>query len=829
MTNRTSTPIRKRRVRRWLRGIAVFLCTLVLLFVGAYALLAWYVGSHREELLARINSEVSSNIDGTLHIGDMRPSLWGDFPHTSVVLRDVYLRDSLWPQHRHDLFRADEIFVRLNPLKLLSRRIDIRKLTLRGGGIFIFTDSSGYSNKYLLKRKDTTSGKDGQKINFRSFALRNVTVEMEDAPKLKSFGFFIRSLEGVADQTAQGWNTTLNADVLADRMFFNKTRGSFLRRTPLKGRVFLTYNTGEKDLAVRAPDLRIAGQPVLFQGRFSFLDQPAAFNIHLETKKVAYKKAITWVSENISSKLRPFDFTKPVDLTADLNGHIKFRDTPEVIVRWRVEDNTLKTPHADFEHISFGGYFNNEYVKGNGHGDANSSISFLGVKGQFEQIPFTADTIMATNLLYPLLNLRLRSAFELKKVNEVGDLPLSFSGGQAELNLHYRGGISRKDTLYPQVYGKVAVRDGAFTYVPRGLSFSGVQAVLSFSDDHLYFNDLSLTTPGGPLRVQGTALHFFRFFFSDPGKVNMFWRISSQGLNLNHFGSLAGRRQSRKGTARRARSAGAARFFAGLDQLLNECTATLAVNLGRLQYRSFLATDVRATAAFSKEGVSFQDIALRTGGGTMAVSGRIAQAAAINPFALKADFRQVAVKELFHAFDNFGQDALQAPNLEGRLTANIDVAGKMGESGRVVKRSLNGTARFVLEDGGLKNFEPFRKIGRFAFRKRNLEHVYFEQIRNTIEFRNGVYIIPPLVIRSTAFNMSVQGTYGPPSGTDLAIVLPLGNPENEDKEQKKTKKVSRGLTLYLRAHDGKDGKVDIDWDPLKKGKKRTDEMFGVEE
>lgn len=826
---RTSTPTPKRRLRRWLRGIAVFLSTVVLFFLGAYGLLAWYVHSHKEELLARINSEVSNNIDGTLHIGDMKASLWGDFPHASVVVHDVYLRDSLWARHRHDLFRADEIFIRLNPLRLLSRRIDIRKLTMRGGRIFIFTDSSGYTNKYLLKRKDTTQDKGGQKINFRSFALHNVSVEMEDAPKLKSFGFVIRSIEGNAYPSADGWNTTLDADVLADRMIFNKTRGSFLKRTPLKGRVFLTYNTREKDLAVRAPALRIDGQPVLFQGRFSFLGSPPAFNIHLETKAVAYKRAVSWVSDNISSKLQPFDFTKPVDLTADLNGHIKFRDTPEVIVRWNVRDNTLKTPHADFEHISFGGYFVNEQVKGRGHGDVNSSLYFLGVNGQFESIPFTADTIAASNLLYPLLNLRLRSAFDLKKVNDVGDLPLSFLGGHAELNLHYRGGISRTDTLYPHVDGTVSLTDAAFTYLPRGLSFSGVQAVLRFSDDNLYFQDLSAATPGGPLQVQGAALHFFRFFFSDPGKVNIFWRINSPGLNLNHFGSLAGRRLSRRDAARKARNPGAARFFAGLDKLLKECTATLALDLRRLQYRSFVATDMQATVAFSKEDVQFVDVGLHTGGGTMTASGHIAQASDVNPFALKADFRQVGVKQLFHAFDNFGQDALQAPNLEGHLTAVIDVAGRMGDGGKVVKRSLNGSARFVFEEGGLKDFEPFRKIGRFAFKKRNLDHVRFERIENTIRFRNGIYVIPPLVIRSTAFNMKVQGTYGPPSGTDLTIVLPLGNPENEDTEQRKTKKVSRGLTLYLRAHDGKDGKVDIDWDPLKKGKKRTDEMFGVEE
>lgn len=829
MTTIKATDKKRRRLRRWGRIAGATLGAVVLLFFAAYAALAWYLHRNRDALLTRINDAASEHIGGTLHIGSMEPSLWGDFPYTSVVLRSVYLRDSLWSQHHHDLFKADEVFIRINPLRLFSKRIDIRKLTLRGGSVFLFTDSTGYSNRYLLARKpQPTEEKQDRKINFRSFALRDVRVEMEDAPKNKSFSFLVRRMEGLSGKSDNGWETSLDADVLVDRMYFNKTRGSFLRHAPLKGRVFLTYNAREKDLAVRSPRLLISGQPVQLLGRFSFLDRPAVFNLHLETKQVAYKQAVTWVSENIASKLRPFDFERPVDLYADLNGHIKFRDTPLVVVRWDVRNNVLHTPDADFKDISFGGYFTNEVVKGYGHGDPNSRLVFGPVRGNFEGIPFTADTIMATNLRYPLLRLHLRSDFDLEKVNDAGDLPLVFTDGKAALDLQYEGGISRDDTLYPKVDGTIKLSDAAFVYQPRSLSFSGVNGVLQLKGDDLYLKDVRATTPGGQLNVEGTALHFFRFFFSDPGKVNMFWRVSSPGLNLDPFSGLAGRRLQHKASARRKSSAGVLRFFTGLDNLLSRCSATLELAFHRLQYHHFVATNVKADAVFSHSDVQFPKIDLETAGGTMAVSGHIGQALAVNPFSLKADFRKVEVDRLFHGFDNFGQDALLAPNLDGRLSAQINVSGKMTEGGRVVKRTLGGRVKFVLEEGGLRNFEPFKKIGRIAFKKRNLDNVRFERIENVIDFNAGRFTIYPLAIRSTAFNLQVQGTYAPPSGTDLAIVLPLGNPKNEDPEQKRTRQVARGLTLYLRARDGKDGKVDIDWDPLKKGKKKTDSLFGVE-
>jgi hypothetical protein len=85
-------------------------------------------------------------------------------------------------------------------------------------------------------------------------------------------------------------------------------------------------------------------------------------------------------------------------------------------------------------------------------------------------------------------------------------------------------------------------------------------------------------------------------------------------------------------------------------------------------------------------------------------------------------------------------------------------------------------------------------------------------------------VIHPLVIKSNAFNIQLQGKYAPPSNTDIAIIVPLGKPKNE---KRAGREIAHGLVVYLRAKDGKDGNVDIDWDPMKRGKKSTDELLQV--
>lgn len=822
---------RKGYLKRILRGTAIMLGGIAILVVSAYLILAWYVSTHKDELAIRINQTVSQNMGGELHIADMEASLLGDFPFTSMVLKDVYLRDSLWDQHHHDLFKADEIFIRVNPFKLLSKRLDVQKLIVRGGGIFIYTDSVGYSNKYLLNSKDTVkSTSDAKtKFNLSRFALQNFTIQMEDAPKRKSFKYIVKSMDGFSAQEEENWITKLDVNVLSERMYFNTSRGSFLKGAPLKGHITLTWNPAERNLKVNAPELNITNQKVLFEGSFTFAPKPPDFSIHLETKDIPYKTAIGWVADNISAKLEPFDFKKPVSLVADLKGQMKYRDTPLVIVRWTVPENTLTTPFADFDKISFNGYFMNEVVAGNGHADPNSQIVCTDLKGKFEEIPFTADTIQVTNLIYPNLYFHVQSSFELQKLNAIDGLPLLFKGGNAAADVRYRGGVRSDDTLYPNVDGTIRLQNGAFTYIPRGLDFLHVQSTMRLSQDNLFLENTSVTTPGGNLELQGSALHFFRFYFQDPGKVNIAFRMRSQSLNLNPFTSLIGKRKSITSKPTKGPNSGATRIFKGLDNLLDQATFSLDMALQKLTFQKFEAGNVKATAQLTQQDVNLQNISMNTAGGSMDLNGHIAQAGSINPFTVEASFNAVKVDQLFRYFGNFGQDAIVAENLNGNFTAKVNALGKITDNGKLVPNTLNGRFKFKLANGALQNFEPFLKLKKWTIRDRNLDNVAFELIEDEIEFNAGKFIINPLVIRSNAFNLKVQGIYHPPKGTNLSIILPLGKPENESEEQRKTNKVARGITVYLIATDGDDGNVKIQWDPRKTGNKKSEELLKAEQ
>ena len=143
----------------------------------------------------------------------------------------------------------------------------------------------------------------------------------------------------------------------------------------------------------------------------------------------------------------------------------------------------------------------------------------------------------------------------------------------------------------------------------------------------------------------------------------------------------------------------------------------------------------------------------------------------------------------------------------------------MNSQSDIVKESLSGVVSFKLKNGELINFGPFETIQKFVFRKRNLSHIYFEPVSNVLTIDKGKVHIPEMNIHSTAINLSLSGIYAFGPGTDIGIVVPLRNPQKvADRKARGLKpRKNKGIVLYLRARDDKNGEVKIVWDPLHKG------------
>ncbi|MES1161092.1 MAG: AsmA family protein, partial [Bacteroidota bacterium] len=277
----------KKAVRYTLRTIAV---------LGGLLLLAWLVlvgivTFKKPVLLSRINTELKQRTGGEVTIENMDLSFFRHFPHITLRLSKLILHDSLWQQHHHDLLKVDNLDLRFSFLGSLfsggKPRID--KIFLEHGAVYLFTDSTGYSNTAMLRSKDSTGTK--AETKWPDFSLTDIRFVLEKQDKKKLFDLDIHHLNGKVEQDKRTLLLDLNTDIQVHSFAFNTEKGSYLKDKPISGHFQVQFNSRSKILQVNKQTLRIDGQPFLLSGRFFPSVSPDPFLLTIQTENIPFKKA----------------------------------------------------------------------------------------------------------------------------------------------------------------------------------------------------------------------------------------------------------------------------------------------------------------------------------------------------------------------------------------------------------------------------------------------------------------------------------------------------------------------------------------------------------
>ena len=215
------------------KGLKIFLGIIVLLYILVFA----YVSINKRSILRQVNDEISKKLNGKVSIGDMDLSFFRNFPSVSVLLRDVSIRDSMYEQHHHTFFGAERVFVRLSIWKMINKKSPLSGLTIEKGQVYLYTDTTGYTNKYLFKQKKdsiTTAAGKG-KNELRSLLLKDMRFILDDRKKEKLHDLFINKIDLALDDNDDRIIFDTKANVVIHGLGFNLSRGSFVKEKIFNG------------------------------------------------------------------------------------------------------------------------------------------------------------------------------------------------------------------------------------------------------------------------------------------------------------------------------------------------------------------------------------------------------------------------------------------------------------------------------------------------------------------------------------------------------------------------------------------------------------------
>lgn len=781
------------------------------LFLIGYGILTWYVSSHNKELLESITAQLNENLNGTLAVESMDPTLLQGFPLVSLNLRNVTIRDSLYASHKHTLLSAADFNISVNTLAMLRGAIEIKKMEISNATIDLFTGVNGYTNTSVFKKSRKKPSDDGAEYpELRQLALKNVLLKIDNRHKFKQYEFKVDRLKAKLDYNSTGWNADVNLNTLVKTMAFSTKKGSFIKNGIVKGNLNVGYTTETSGIKLSPSQLEIGGEEFTIRAKFKVEGKSAPFAINIQNDKILWHKASALLSPNISSRLDMFSLSAPISVTCDIVGDLNVAGDPLIYVNAKIVNNTLGTPGGTVRNCSFTGEFTNNNEKSKGFNDANSAIKLYNFKGDYAEIPIWMEKTMILDLENPIAVGDFTSSFPISKLNNIVDSDLlAFTKGKADVKLTYTADIVNYKLAKPIVKGRIAIAGTALKYVPRNLSFNDISVLLNFQDDDLFISNIHLKTGKSVVDMEGSIKNFLNLYYTNPEKIVLNWDISSPKLYLGEFiGFLGSRKKSSSPGKQRAKG----NFTEEVNTLLEKCNVNMNVKVSRFFFNNFAATNAKANILLNDTGAVIRHAGFNHAGGTISVNATLLQSGKANRYQMDAIVSRVNIREFFWAFDNFGQESLKAENIKGQFSTKANLSGIVTDSGKMIPNTMSGNVDFNLQKAALLNFSAIKNIGKLAFPNRNFNAISIEEINGALNINGEKVNISPMQVNSSVINMDINGIYSFGKGTEIYVAVPLRNPKRDKDitdETELAKRRNRGIVLNLIASDGDDGKVKI--------------------
>lgn len=795
-----------------------------------YTALSIYASTHKEELLALIQKELSQKLRTPVTIQRLDYSLFKNFPYISIQLKDVLIRDSAYSKHKHTSFQCETVGIRINPYFLLLQKISLKHVSLENGSAYLYTDSTGYSNDYLLDNKTDTAKKMEAMGDapFKRLVVTKFLFTVNNEQNKKQFAFLVHALTIKTNNQSNSISIDIKKDLTVKSMAFSMKEGSFLDQQRLKGKYTVVVHKEKKQLQLPDISFNISNQPFAFKGVFNF-NEKQTYSLTVTSNRLKYAFAKKILTRNIAKALTIIDLSAPLNTVTTLDGSLKGGD-PLIIAKMAISKTTLKTPLLNFDNASFSGTYTNEVQKGVARRDPNSSIIINNFSGDWNGLPLQSKNMTIINLSSPILTCDFHSNFELSQFAKLlNSNVLQFEAGMGTMDLSYKGPLEKLDTTNTKLTGAIEFSKGILRYKPANIALNNCTGLINISSTDILFSNFSFETANrSRMTMWGRAKNALAIIEENPGKMELTWNVNAPFLNTEGFTSLLTRKKASSSTRKTSSRLG--KSINRLDDLLENGTVILHVQAKKLQHKRIEATDLLADIHLSENQWDIKNIFVRHAGGSMKIKGRLDELSGNKTLNLTVVTEKVDAQKLMYAFNDFGQSGINHTNLRGRLSFKSSLSIFLNNTGNMDMKKVSGNIDFSLKDGALLNYAPLEKIKQHIFKDRDFSTIRFAEIADNLIIANGMVNMNRINIESTALSLYLKGYYGFAGKTDMSIQVPLRNLKKRDSTYKianTSNSGGGGMSIFLRAKSHEDGSITLRYDPL--GRFRKPEKKNLKE
>ncbi|MFW6248288.1 MAG: AsmA-like C-terminal region-containing protein [Bacteroidota bacterium] len=294
--------------------------------------------------------------------------------------------------------------------------------------------------------------------------------------------------------------------------------------------------------------------------------------------------------------------------------------------------------------------------------------------------------------------------------------------------------------------GEFTLEDIDIQLKDHHIAIHDLDGKITLDDETTSIHHLECNINEDPVKIQGSISRFIEYLIH-PHEANLWYNgdLYSSGMNIHRYFSPKNNKKEAEKT----------RPFRLPERIFGK----LNIQIDQLTWDSFNGRNFSGTLVNKKKSIALKSASINTMKSFIRFDASLWQKDT-NKMVLKfnTNLKRVNIQELFKSFDNFGQKTLQAENIEGKVSGNIDLGLHFTPQFKVLNESIVSKASITIENGALIKFEPMYELSKFI-KVSELEDIRFKTLKNTLFIRNNKLIIPEMDIHSSAFNISGSGIH----------------------------------------------------------------------
>ena len=728
--------------KKTIRKIVIVFFTVVLSFLLALVIIA---AIFQDKIADVLLSQTYKFTKVEIKHKDVSLSMIRKFPMASLQINEI---DVAGLQGNETLLKAEKIFLQFNILDLIRNNYTIRRIDISDADLQLVIDEKGRNNWDIFLLDDTAKS-ENVAIELNTIQLSNVSLSFEHKAEKIMVSSLFNHLSAKGNFSSAVFTTQLSSDMVIDAISIKDITYLSDQQVQFYTKLFIDTENGQYKIDAGNFDFGIL--KLIANVTLSTIKEEYKLQTSLSIKQANIEEIIKRLPESISQQTNVLQLAGMLSSSIKIEGTIGKKNNLALSGNFECKNGSVYNVENDirFSKITFRGNFSANTL----NIDHSLKVSIDDFSGKLNGGHLTGQASFE-NLKQPDIDLSINGRLNLEDLHNF--LPTNYfhkTAGNANIDISFKNKFTQIEKITAQDFKNSIIQGNViFTNVLLQLGendnmLEALSGELQFNNEIVTANKLKGKLKGNEFVLSGKIENIFPYVLGEGNRLKVNADLYIPDLDLD------------KVFAKNANTAPKSKKEQQEKELVlpSDIDCDFSFKTDAISYNNFKAENASGKAILENNILQFENLTIATCDGKIRGKASIKQLSG-KEFLLNCNVKLLGIniKELFFAFDNFGQNSLTDKNLRGIMNSDVVFTAVLKNDISLIPNSIASTVYINIQNGQLNNFAPLESLSKFV-ELNELRNIQFATLENQISIENSTITIPAMEIKNNALNISVYG------------------------------------------------------------------------